>query len=102
MLRGRCDLRVGPCEEAEVCSSTSVFAHSAGIRSGREPAASPHARLPDWVNKVVSVAGSICYGVRMGTAPIGSRVSLNYDLMPAEGAKTEVTTRISVENRGVL
>ena len=24
------------------------------------------------------------YGVRMATRPIGSRVSLNYDLMPAE------------------
>ena len=27
---------------------------------------------------------SSLYGVRMATRPIGSRVSLNYDLMPAE------------------
>ena len=38
------------------------------------------------------------YGVRMGTAPIGSRVVLNYDLTPAEWGSGSVTMRFLVEN----
>ena len=38
------------------------------------------------------------YGVRMGTAPIGSKVVLNYDLTPAEWASGSVTMRFLVEN----
>ena len=34
----------------------------------------------------------------MGTAPIGSRVVLNYDLTPAEWASGSVTMRFLVEN----
>ena len=38
------------------------------------------------------------YGVRMGTAPIGSRVVLHYDLTPAEWGSGSVTMRFLVEN----
>ena len=43
-------------------------------------------------------ASTARYGVRMGTAPIGSRVVLNYDLTPAEWASGSVTMRFLVEN----
>ena len=38
------------------------------------------------------------YGVPRSTAPIGSRVVLNYDLTPAEWASGSVTMRFLVEN----
>ena len=38
------------------------------------------------------------YGVSRSTAPIGSRVVLNYDLTPAEWASGSVTMRFLVEN----
>ena len=40
----------------------------------------------------------ITYGVSRSTAPIGSRVVLNYDLTPAEWASGSVTMRFLVEN----
>ena len=41
---------------------------------------------------------SHAYGVPRSTAPIGSRVVLNYDLTPAEWASGSVTMRFLVEN----
>jgi hypothetical protein len=43
-------------------------------------------------------SGGAHYGVRMGTAPIGSRVVLSYDLTPAEWGSGSVTMRFLVEN----
>ena len=44
------------------------------------------------------MARSFVYGVPRSTAPIGSRVVLNYDLTPAEWASGSVTMRFLVEN----
>ena len=55
-------------------------------------------RAFDIVHRPVGGSGTDRYGVRMGTAPIGSRVVLNYDLTPAEWASGSVTMRFLVEN----
>ena len=50
-----------------------------------------------WARSIFEEKPNI-YGVSRSTAPIGSRVVLNYDLTPAEWASGSVTMRFLVEN----